>query len=340
MQRAAILGAALALAAIAPPARACDLCSIYASFEARELRLGWYGSLFEQFTDFGTLQDDGTEVANEADQSLDSSFTQFVFGYQFNPSVGVQVNAPYIDRRFRRPEEGVMATGSETGLGDLAVVAHWRPVQRYGGESIFVWSLLGGVKLPTGDSDRLREELAEHHDEGEEEGEHHGEGLPAGAAKHEGHDHGPASAVHGHDLALGSGSTDAVVGSSALFSRKRFFASVTMQYALRRRGDFDYRYANDLTWNLSPGYFVWLTHGRSLSVGLNLSGEKKGEDDLEGEPLDDTAIDTVYGGISATYADRGRLYAELAVDLPIEQDNSGLQILPDSRLRAGLTVRF
>ena len=131
-----------------------------------------------------------------------------------------------------------------------------------------------------------------------------------------------------------------MIGTSALISYKRFFTTASAQYALRGRGDFDYRYANDLTWNLSPGYFVWLTHGRSLSVGLNLSGEKKGEDDLDGEALGDTALEAVYGGVAVTYADRGRIYAELAVDLPMEQDNSGLQILPDSRLRAGLTWRF
>jgi hypothetical protein len=340
MRRALPLLAALAALAAVPPARACDLCSIYSSFEARELRLGWYSSFFEQYTDFATLREDGTEVENTMNQGLESSFTQLVLGYQLNPKVGVQLNLPFIDRSFRRSEEGASASGSESGLGDLSLVAHWRPVQRYGGESIFVWGLLGGVKLPTGASDRLREEREEHHD-GEEGEEHEGEGLHAVTARHEGHEHEEvASGVHGHDLALGSGSTDGVVGTSALFSLKRFFASANVQYALRREGDHGYRYANDLTWSIAPGYFVWLTHGRSLSVGVQVFGEKKGEDELDGEALDDTAITAIYGGPTVTYANRGHLFAELALDLPIDQDNTGLQIVPDSRLRAGLTWRF
>src|ERR1700680_222678 len=71
---------------------ACDLCAIYRSMEAKSAGPGFNIGLFEQFTHFGTMQQDGQKVDNPAGQSLDSSITQIVVGYQFNDRFGVQLN--------------------------------------------------------------------------------------------------------------------------------------------------------------------------------------------------------------------------------------------------------
>jgi hypothetical protein len=328
--------AALAVLAAARTAGACDICSIYTSREAREARLGFYTAAFQQYTDFSTLRQDGDEVDNSLGQSLESSQTQLIVGYQVSHRLGVQVNVPYLDRSFRRPAGDVVESGSESGLGDVALLANWRALERFGNERIAVWSLHGGVKLPTGDSGRLREELEGHHDE---EPDHHAEGVRAVTGRHGDEHHGPASGVGGHDLALGSGSVDGVVGTSGFVSWRRLFAAAQVQYALRTEGDHGYRYANDFTWSVEPGVYVWLHHGRSLSVGAQLFGEDKGDDELDGEPLPDTAMSAVYAGPKLTYSHGGGLFAELAVDLPLRQETSDLQIVPDSRVRFGLTLR-
>jgi hypothetical protein len=77
-----------------------------------------------------------------------------------------------------------------------------------------------------------------------------------------------------------------------------------------------------------------------LNVALRLSGEKKGEDSAGGAKADDTAIDAVYAGPELAYSRGPQLYGELAVEWPLRQDNSGLQVVPDYRLRAGFTWRF
>ena len=61
------------------------------------------------------------------------------------------------------------------------------------------------------------------------------------------------SGVHGHDLALGSGSFDGIVGTGIYTRWTRAFFNASMQYAIRTKGDFDYQYANDLTWFGGPG---------------------------------------------------------------------------------------
>jgi len=328
------VGATLVVALLpAAAASACDICSVYTLLEAREMALGLYAGVSEQYSDFGTLMLDGREVDNEDGQSLDSSITQVVVGYEIDRRWGIQVNVPLIQRSFRRPEGGELESGTESGLGDVSATAHWRVFERYGTDA-FVVDLLGGVKLPTGNSDRLAEELAEGHDHGDE-----------GEAGDEGHDeegdHGhEASGIHGHDLALGSGSVDGLVGVSAHWSHGRLFSRARIQYAIRSEGDFDFRYGNDLTWNVEPGVFLLLEHDRTLSLGVSISGEHKGEDSLAGNEQDDTAIDTLYAGPSLAFSWRSKLYAEAAYDLPVSQDNSGLQLVPDSRLRAAVTWRF
>ncbi|MFN7963835.1 MAG: hypothetical protein U0002_21405 [Thermoanaerobaculia bacterium] len=310
----------LGLALLAAPASACDLCSLFTNFDTQETQPGWYAGLSEQYSDFSTLRDDGDKVANPGDESVSSSISQVLAGYQFNRRWGVQLNVPLIDRSFHRLEGENLSSGSESGLGDVSAVVHWRAFERFGEGTTYALSLLGGVKLPTGDSDRLAEELEEDH-AGAHEAEH-------------------ASGVHGHDLALGSGSVDGILGSSGFVGRGRFFVAFELQYALRREGDFQYRYANDLSWSLSPSWFVWLQHGRALSLGVEAFGEKKGQDELDGVKAEDTGLDAVYLGPSLTYSQGGRFYGQLAVDFPVRQKTTALQIVPDTRARLGGTWRF
>lgn len=312
---------------------ACDMCSIFSALETKSSELGFYGGVFEQYSDFGTLRDDGEKVPNELDQKLESSITQVLVGYQFHHRFGLQVNVPYVDRSFTRPEGEEIESGSERGLGDVTLLAHYRAYERYEADSAFVLNLLAGLKLPTGDSDRLGEE---HSHEGEEDDhEHEGEDEHG-----DDHGHGEESGVHSHDLALGSGSLDGVIGFSGHLNKKRVFLRFETQYAIRTEGDFDYQFANDLTLSINPGVFAWIDGDRSLAVGVDVFAEKKGKDTHDGEPLPDTGIEAIYAGPQLTYTNGRRLHLEMTFDLPIEQETTALQIVPDWRLRLGLIARF
>lgn len=318
----------LASLAWVPAAHACEMCSIYSALEAKESRPGWYATYFEQYTEFDTLALDGEEVDNEAGESLRSSVRHVILGYQVNRRFGVQVNVPYLERRFDRLHEGGFESGSESGLGDVAVVAHWRPVEKIEGDLTWSWGLLGGVKLATGDSDQLAAELEEH--EAEEHG--HEEGEEPG--------HEEEGGIHPHDLALGSGSTDVLLGTTFHLGKGRLFFEASLQYALRSEGDFDYRFANDTNLELGAGGFLWLEHGRSFALKATLSSEKKGQDEIQGERVEDTSRSTLYLGPAISYSHHDRFFGELFVDFPVDQDNSSLQIVPDLRARLALTARF
>ncbi len=300
-------------------ASACDLCSLYVVTEAKEARPGWEVGVAEQYSHFRDWREDGIKIPNEDHEFIDSSITQFLLGYRFNHQFGLQVNVPVIYRSFRRVIEHDIVRGRESGIGDVSIIGRYRVSEKLWEDGMATLDLFGGLKLPTGDASRLSEEA--HEDDGGG-GHHH----PSG--------------VHGHDLALGSGSVDGIIGASGTVQWRRVFLAAEIQYALRTEGRFDYQFANDLTWNGGPGVYLWLDHRGSAALQFVVSGEWKGNDKMAGVRTDDTGITAVYLGpaVSATWGER--LSAECAVDLPVHQHTSGLQIVPDYRVRGGVTIRL
>ena len=127
--------------------------------------------------------------------------------------------------------------------------------------------MLGGVKFPTGSTDRIKEEFNEME-------------VPDA----------PESGIHGHDLTLGTGSFDGIVGTGVFTRWKRLFLTASVQYAIRSKGDFEYEFANDLTWFGGPGVYLVLGHQYTLAVQAVVSGENKGKDTFQGQSADDTGV--------------------------------------------------
>ena len=314
-----ILVPAVVAAVCVQPVAACDLCAIYAASQARgEIGRGVFAGVAEQFTHFGTVQVDGHEVSNPSGQYLDSSISQVFAGYNFNERFGLQFNLPVIYREFKRPDgEGGIDHGTESGIGDVSLLGTFVPYRNLTENFTFTWTVLGGIKFPTGSSDRISEELNEVE-------------KPLG----------PPSGIHGHDLTLGTGSYDGIVGTGIFTRWHKGFLSANVQYAIRSKGDFDYEFANDLTWSGGPGYYLALTHKYTLALQAVVSGEHKGKDTFQGESAEDTGVTAVYLGPQLSFTWGTHLGAYLAADLPISIENTSLQTVPDYRIRGGMTWHF
>jgi hypothetical protein len=314
-----LLVSAVLAAACAQPLFACDLCALYSASQARgEIGAGAFAGVAEQFTHFGTVQLDGRVVSDPSHQYLDSSISQLYAGYNFNPHFGLQFNLPVIYRSFQRPDSaGGIEHGTESGIGDASLLATFVPYQKRTEKYMLSWTLLAGVKFPTGSSDRIKEEFNEVED-------------PVG----------PPSGIHGHDLTLGTGSYDGIVGTGIYGRWHRAFLSASVQYAIRSEGDFDYQFANDLTWSGGPGYLLALTDNYTIAVQAVVSGEYKTTDTFRGESAEDTGITAVYLGpqVNITWGDH--LAAYLAADLPVSIENTSLQTVPDYRIRGGISWHF
>jgi hypothetical protein len=183
--------------------------------------------------------------------------------------------------------------------------------------------LLGGLKFPTGSTRRLHEEV----DELAAGGEESSSGLQP-------------SGIHGHDLTLGSGSVDGLIGTGLFGRLDRFFFNANVQYTIRTKGDFDYEFANDLTWLGGPGAYIILHDRYTVALQLAVTGEYKGLDTFMGMKADDTGITSVYLGPQVNVSWTDKLSVEFGIDLPVLQDNTAFQSVPDYRIRAGLTWHF
>ena len=294
-------GAAACTAVLIMSAQGCDLCGCYTpqleavsapnlTLEDQTWASGLYGAVAEQFTYFNTVQIDGREVGNPTDQKLSSSITQLVGGYTFNHRFALQVNVPLIYRSFVRPEGFAIDRGTESGLGDVSllgklVLFHYtsagrREVQFEDSKSPrlvehepdFTLSgvFLSGVKFPTGDSSRIREEFNETEIEGA-----------------------PVSGIHGHDLTLGTGSYDALFGGQISLRYRNFFFQQDLQFTLRGDGLHQYHFANDLSWSGGPGYYFIRTPRAILGLQAVVAGEHKDVDRFRGDPAEDTGITSV-----------------------------------------------
>ncbi|HSH93666.1 MAG TPA: hypothetical protein VK968_05940, partial [Roseimicrobium sp.] len=196
---------------LSTPAMACDLCSVYSVAQARgESGSGIFAAVAGQFTHFGTVQQDGVKQANVAEQRLDSYITQIVAGYNFNDRLGVQVNLPWIERSYKRPDGLAIEQGNVRGIGDISLLGRLALVTLEEEKTTLRWQLQGGVKLPTGSSKRIYEEVLELT----------APPPPPGAID---------SGIHGHDLALGTGSVDGIVGTSIYARWSKLFLTVNAQ---------------------------------------------------------------------------------------------------------------
>lgn len=332
-----MLGAAgLLMAGWVQQAMGCELCAIYTGEHGLgEAKRGWFLGAAEQFTSFGSIQLNGREVPNTAGQSIENSTTQFILGYNFNDQFSLQANVPYIHRSFRRPNGTGIESGTEDGLGDAILLGKLLLLRKDTAKSSFAWSLLGGLKFPTGDTAQLLDETRSLSRLVSSGGSTHG-------ATHSGTVNGVTtiSAIHGYDLTLGSGSVDARLGTSVYYRSGRAYFSGSVQYAICTEGDYGYRFANDLTWDGALGYDVLSKPNYKLSLEAAFSGEHRGSDTYGDQPVDSTGYTVMYLGPKLNYAWKDRLTAHFGVDFPVSISNSGLQAVPGPRVRAGVTWLF
>jgi hypothetical protein len=323
---------------------ACDLCGCYTpqlDATVPEGSSGIYAGVAEQFTHFGTDRFDGHKVSNPTGEYLDSSITQLVVGSSlpfFDDRFGLQLGLPIINRDFKRPKGFAIDSGDVFGIGDISLTANfiaYRKNSQYfdidhgpqpdGKNPIPVFhepnfsaiiNLTAGLKMPTGDTSRLKENF-------------HEIDIPGA----------PQSGIGGHDLTLGTGSWDGIFGAQGVVRYKSVFIQADVAYNVRSEGDYQYQFANDLSWSGGPGVYLTREKERSLGVQFVTSGDTKGYDKFQGQPDTDTGMTAVYVGprILGTF---GRWVGEATFDLPVLMNTTQFQTAPTWRIRGGFSYRF
>ena len=305
-----------ALAMLAGGAAACDSCGCHLPPELGAPHAGLSLGIFEQYADFSTLQEEGREIGNPHGQWLHSSTTQLIAAWRFDDAYAMQLFVPYIFRSFKRPNNGVEETGNVAGLGDVSLLGSARLWRVQNGDSAGSLTVRAGVKAPTGDPGQLQSE------------------------RDGGGDEDPDNAVGGHDLALGSGSWDAVGGATAIGRLDDWYGVLQVLATWHSEGAYQYRMANEISATVSAGRYLWQDGRSHVAAQLNLEGESKGADTVAGEATDDTANHNLFVGPEIAAQVAGRWSGIVAVDLPIIERNSAVQLVPTWRLRAGVNWAF
>jgi hypothetical protein len=311
---------------------ACELCAIYnADTAASGSGKGFSFAVSEEYIPFGTVQLNGRQLPPSVlDQTfVNTSMTHFVPTWSFSKMFGVSLSFPVVHKEFKFLQltgTGVQTeSGQATGLGDISLIGRCRVFQASRGMAAISINLLAGVKFPTGDAERLSQEVTLTRE--------------LDAIYGVGHQH-SVSGVHLSDLALGSGSYDGVFGLTVNSHWQRFFCNAQFQYYLRTPGEAGYQFGNEWMISGGPGVYLFLHEALTLSLQTLATYDSSDPDILLARQNRNTGMTAVYLGPQLYLTLGERFTANAGVDLPISIGNNGLQNVPDYRFHAGVSFRF
>lgn len=330
----------LALLSHTPKLRACDLCAVYNANNSRnEASTGVLLTVSDQFVRFGTTLVDGRTVSVANPDQLDRLITHVVPSWNITPRFGVSLNIPVEWRSFQQTELRYAANGapsivtqrgSATELGDMSLIGRFTLFQFQEMESSFSLNLLAGVRFPTGDTSRVRDEV--------EQAEIYESFLPAGTP-HDPLGHSIAS-IHQHDLSPGWGAYSGVFGVTLNGRWQRWLFNGQFQYYLNTPGAADFTQGNELILSGGPGYYVFLGDHCTVSLQANAVFDQMARDRILGRLSDRTGRSATYLGPQLALTVGRRFSANAGADLPVHFDNQGFQSVPDYIVHTGLTWRF
>jgi len=311
---------------------ACDLCAVYNADSANGgSAAGFTLSLAEQYVPYKTVQLNGEELPPSLldEAFVESSITHLVPAWNFSERFGVSLNVPYVHKDFFRYQRTITGffseSGTESGLGDMSLIGRLTAYRFSEADASLFVNLLAGVKFPTGDADRVAEEVSTTRELDEAFGT--------------GHQH-AFGGVHLRDIALGSGSWDGVFGVTMNSRWKRMLFNAQFQYYLRTPGESDYEYGDEWMISGGPGIYLFLRDGFSLSLQALVVYDDMQPDTLLGRENLNTGMEAFYVGPQINLTIGEHFSANAGIDIPLEIDNQGLQNVPDWRLHGGLSWRF
>lgn len=329
----------LVLSAYPTQAFPCDTCALSQVESAQQLAPGEFNlSLAQQVSHMDKLRLDGRFTPSTMKEQVLSSMSTLTLGAGITSQLRFEIKAPLIYRHYRQIEHEELKARSETGLGDLSFVLRSRFSLYSASDSNLSAGFFAAIKLPTGSSSKLREEASDEHFAADEHDEHMDE-MRHGGDHHDDEQADP-SAVHSHDIALGSGSVDFPVGAILRGEYGRIGAALEAQYIFRNRGDYGYRFGDDLQLSGWLGGTLNTESSTISRLGARISYDVKNSDRRYGAEEEATASRIVYLGPELEITHKGRLDFRAGFDLPISEDAQGLQLIPSTRLRLSLAYRF
>lgn len=299
---------------------ACDPCALNNMFNHEYGHEDSFSiGVQEQYTNLRKGNDKDFYALKEGEVVRDFSTTQVSAMYQFKNGLGVGANLPFIIRTFDEVVDYRRSFDSDAGIGDATLLLSYSHVFANTSEYKLIASVFSGIKLPTGDTGTIHDSL------GDSLNKHHPISVPGTSS--------------GRLLTYGSGSYDFPLGFQLGFLYSRVYVPMFFQYNVKTEGSFDYRFANDTTAFIAPGYIVYLADETAVSLHTLVYGEYKGADELRGERQALSSYSNVYVGPNVIVS----LDSGYSIDLSVlsrttSEDNA--IVAPDLRVRLGIVKQF
>ncbi len=287
---------------------ACDFC--LAAQGISPLEVGSSGMRIDmRYLSVGTVYQDGNKATN-ANRELETHLTQqYSFFYALANTVSLSALIPIPRRHFEQlSSSGQFVSGNQFGLGDVALLARYKPYVGHGMESTYIVSIAAGVKLPTGRTD--------------------------------GHDS-QGQLLDAH-VQLGTGSTDVLLGTSGFAAVGRTAFILNLLAGIDREGANGHQFGNTLNYDATVRYGVTPDDYDSpqLFATISLIGELRGRERQGG------IIDGNSGG-NVLYVSPGMqlfvtpaLTLEISYQQPIIHSLFGEQLGEDYRFVSGIQILF
>jgi hypothetical protein len=204
--------------------------------------------------------------------------------------------------------------GGAAGIGDVTLLARYTVLDTAGPGRGTRLAVLGGVKLPTGDTDARTDDGAEYLDS---------------------------------RIQPGSGSTDAVLGVSLAHQVERLSLSANLLGNLPgdgEAGDRRHRFGKALAYDLTGKYRVYRgdVAGRDLRccLSLGLNGEWRGRDRFDGAIEEDSGGNTVYLAPGLMVALTAHWVFDLSYQRAVHHQLKGTQLAETRKLTGGIAYLF
>ncbi len=271
------------------------------------------GSARLRVTRAATLKEGTETVTDPQDQAVTTFEEDLEAVYGATRDVTLGVTLPILEERLRfEGPGGERRTITADGPGDLTLAGAYRLYRRDVERGTTQFSLLGGLKLPTGATDV------------------EDSNLPRLTGK-------PGTRLP-PSLQLGSGSVDGIVGLAGFHNMDRLSFYADAQGKLTTEGAQGFRAGNSLFYDLSADYV--LLPGRNMFLILELNGVSASRAEQAGRTVRDSGGQLLFLSPGLQYLPIPNLILETSVQVPIYRDLNGRQLAPDWSVVAGLRYLF
>lgn len=264
---------------------------------------GTRGSISHIFKRKGKLLQGSDSVPNTLDLRRDEHRIVAAVDHGIRPDLTISALFPFVTKEL----ESNSGDLSGSGFGDLALLAKYRAYKQDWPRGAFHLSTIGGVEIPTGETD-------------ERDG---GTRLPP-------------------ELQAGLGSWNPFIGLSANLNLNRYRFDALALYKLNTEGAQDFEKGDFVSLQADAAYRFYQAKypGPSASARLGLQWRHEGKSKLAGLTLADSGSEAFLLNAALGWHPAPNIDISLAIDLPLHEDLEGTQLGLDYRTFLALGIRF